>query len=102
MVGFHCDKAQYSLTVTVTAPGKSTGVSRSVSNTDRCYMEFLFETPGLYRVDCSAQAGESSAASRRTFYVRCVESSEGNPEDAAPGPDVPAWLFSKEEGAHGQ
>lgn len=99
LVGFHCDKAQYSLIVTVTAPGKSTGVSRSVSNTDSCYMEFLFETPGLYRVDCSAQAGESSAASRRTFYVRCVEPSEEAAEDAAPGPDVPAWLFSKEETA---
>lgn len=87
-VGFHCEKARDSLTVTVTAPGESAGTSRSAANADACAMEFQFETPGLYRVDCAARTGE--AVSRVTYYVRCVES--GGEE-----PDIPAWLLSGEE-----
>lgn len=97
-LGFRCGEAQYSMTVTVTAPGKTEGVSSSVSQTDSCAMELQFETPGLYRVDCSAQPTETAAVNKRTFYVRCLESpAEEQGADAVPGPEVPAWLFSKEE-----
>ena len=62
--------AQRQMTITVTPPGGVAKQAAVSDNTDTCQAEYLFELPGLYRVDCRARIA-SAMPVVTTFYVRC-------------------------------
>lgn len=79
------NKVQRQMTITVTPPGGTAEQVAVSDNTDTCWTEYLFNLPGLYRVDCRARVS-GSAVAIMTYYVRCYVPEEPVPDavDAPP------------------
>ena len=96
------DTVQERMTITVTPPGGTAEQTVSLDETDNCWTEYTFSQPGLYRVDCSANASGNGRTVTSTYYIRCW-----SPEDAAPvetawpedtgESEMPGWLRQPEE-----
>lgn len=94
---------QYRMSITVTPPGGTASQVAGAEHNDNCWTDYLFSAPGLYRVDCRAQASEKSQETAVTYYVRCY-APETDGEDAglpsgsgAEDPEMPGWLRQPED-----
>lgn len=86
---------QYKLVIIATAPDGSAAASKLLYGADACAVDCLFRMPGLYRVECVAQAVQGGAVDRQVFFVRCAGPEAGVPavETAEnDGWEMPAWL----------
>ena len=113
------DGIQRQMSLTVTPPGGTAEQAVFAENADVCQTEYLFDIPGLYRVDCRARASESAAETITTYYVRCYAPEEPAPDavdkpaedeppeepvqpepeevpdDTPPDDEIPGWLLTR-------
>lgn len=94
---------QQQVVITVTSPEGVTRQAISADNTDNCWTEYVFLSPGLYRVTCRAMAYENAPLVTASYYVRCyapedvASGDEGGAEDSEIS-EMPAWLRQPAEG----
>ena len=113
------DGIQRQMSITVTPPGGKAEQAAFAENADVCQTEYLFDLPGLYRVDCRARAAENAAEAVMTYYVRCYvpeepasdavdrpaedeppeepvrPETEEVPDDAPSEDEIPGWLLTR-------
>ena len=99
LVGFRTAAVSPDLCLVITSPDGTAGEPFTAQDTNAIFAEYLFSSPGLYRVDCTA-AEETGTAHSFTFFIRCYE------PPTVPVPDTPQefeidgwddapdWLFS--------
>lgn len=98
-VGFRTAAVSPDLCLVITSPDGTAGEPFTAQDTNAIFAEYLFSSPGLYRVDCTA-AEETGTAHSFTFFICCYEPPTlpvpDTPQEVEIDgwDDAPDWLFS--------
>lgn len=99
VLSVRCGEAREKLVINVTPPDGTQVRAATSYGMDRCEVEYLFDEPGLYEVECAVKGAEWTV---ETYFVRCyaplVPETDAAPEEIPVEETLPEeWETPPEE-----